>query len=98
MHIHVDDQESGATLTLCVERETHTCIVLRGDITLLDKALAIAASMKVGVTRMFVHQNAVEELRTAGWEVVDDLVVVEQRFSKGVNPDGAFKTSSGLMR
>lgn len=102
MHIHVDDQETGATLVLCVERETRTCVILRGDITLLERALSVASSMKVGVVRMIVHTNAIKDLEAQGWRVVPEHVVVERRYingsTKGVNPDGEFQTPGGLMR
>lgn len=99
MHIQLTDQETGATLTLCVERSTKTCIILRGDEALMDRAVALAMSMKASVIRITVHLNAVEELNRQGWVPLPEYRVMEKRLNgaRGGNPDGEFETPSSIV-
>lgn len=82
MHIHLEDQENGATLVVCVERATQTCMVLKGDESLLQRALQLAASLKVPSLRIIVHSDAVASFKQQGWQETD-FVLMEQRFNNG---------------
>lgn len=98
MHIQLDDQETGASCTLCVDRRTLTCTVLRGEESLLPQALAIAESMKVGVVRLVIHPNALEDLEKQGWKDTG-FIVIERRMNGNVlkgAPHG--KTPESLVR
>jgi hypothetical protein len=61
---------------LCVNRETHTCIILQADVDRLEDLVAIARAMKVPNVQLIVPKAAVKELEAYGWAPIPDLVVV----------------------
>lgn len=82
MHIKLEDQDTGATLTLCVERHTQTCTVLKGAEEMLSRALQMAMYLKTPAIRIIVDPEAVQYFEQHGWQQTG-LVVMEQRFNNG---------------
>lgn len=77
MHIHIDDQETGASLTLCVDRNTGTCTILRGAPELIPSAVTIATSLKVSAIRYYVDESGLSnlDLLDQGWKVTSTRVL-----------------------
>jgi hypothetical protein len=63
---------------LCIERDSHTAIILHADIDRLDDLVAIARGLKVPKVLLMIPPNAVEQLEAYGWKVLSDLVVMSK--------------------
>jgi hypothetical protein len=75
MHLTFTDQLSGDSVTLCIDRSTQTCNVLKGNSDMLEQALNTAAAMHVGVAHIIVDRPSVPELEACGWVEVPLVVM-----------------------
>jgi|WetSurSiteA1Bulk_404760.scaffolds.fasta_scaffold07815_5 hypothetical protein len=86
MHIEVKDPlKKDIVGVLCIERDSHSAIILEAEIEYLETLVSIAKSQKVPLVTLVVPHGAVPELQALGWQVDDTRVVL----TKGGNGNGS---------
>jgi hypothetical protein len=77
MHYIIKNQVSGQIEgILCIERESHTGIILKADIDRLSELVSIARGLKVPSVQLIVPKTITEQLEAYGWKLVTELVVM----------------------
>lgn len=81
MHVSITNQSDRKVVsTMCVDRETHSCIVLQADLDHLDQLVSMAGSLHVSEVRIIVtpFSDAVGFLEEMGWEPIPNAIVMRK--------------------